>query len=89
MVYLGLGERKGERLGGGHVGLDGGTHESMLDAASYVAAIEKRQGLKVGSPEEIAWRQGFIDASQLSELARPLMKSGYGKYLLDLVDPLR
>lgn len=88
-AYLELGELKVERLGRGHMWLDCGTHESMLDAASYVAAIEKRQGLKVGSPEEIAWRQGFIDASQLRELARPLMKSGYGKYLLDLVDPLR
>lgn len=88
-MYLELGELKVERLGRGHMWLDSGTHESMLEAAGYVAAIEKRQGLKVGSPEEIAWRQGFIDARRLRELAKPLMKSGYGKYLLDLVDPPR
>lgn len=87
--YLELGELKVERLGRGHMWLDSGTHDSMLEAAGYVAAIEKRQGLKVGAPEEIAWRQGFIDTAQLRELAKPLMSSGYGKYLLDLADPPR
>lgn len=87
--YLELGELKVERLGRGHMWLDSGTHDSMLEAAAYVAAIEKRQGLKVGAPEEIAWRQGFIETAQLQELAKPLMSSGYGKYLLDLADPPR
>lgn len=87
--YLALGALKVERLGRGHMWLDSGTPDSMLEAAGYVAAIEKRQGLKIGSPEEIAWRQGFINAAQLRELAKPLMSSGYGKYLLDLVAPPR
>lgn len=87
--YLELGDLKVERLGRGHMWLDSGTHDSMLEAAGYVAAIEKRQGLKVGAPEEIAWRQGFIDTAQLRDLAKPLMSSGYGKYLLELADPPR
>jgi glucose-1-phosphate thymidylyltransferase len=88
-MYLELGDLKVERLGRGHMWLDSGTYDSMLEASGYVAAIEKRQGLKIGSPEEIAWRQGFIDADQLRELAKPLMNSGYGAYLLNLLDPPR
>lgn len=88
-MYLELGDLKVERLGRGHMWLDSGTFDSMLEASGYVAAIEKRQGLKIGSPEEIAWRQGFIDAGQLRELAKPLMNSGYGTYLLGLLDPAR
>ncbi len=77
------------KLGRGHMWLDSGTHDSMLEAAEYVAAIEKRQGLKIGAPEEIAWRQGFIDADQVRALAKPLIGSGYGKYLLEMIDPTR
>jgi len=88
-MYLDLGELNVVQLGRGYMWLDGGTPDSLLEAAAYVAAIEKRQGLKIGSPEEIAWRQGFIDGAQLRDLARPLMKSGYGDYLLGLLDPQR
>jgi glucose-1-phosphate thymidylyltransferase len=86
-MYLESGKLNVVKLGRGHMWLDSGTHDSMLEAAEYVAAIEKRQGLKIGAPEEIAWRQGFIDAEQVRELAKPLLGSGYGKYLLGMVDP--
>ena len=62
--------------------LDTGTHEALLEAAHFIETIERRQGLKVACPEEIAWRMGFIDARQLEALAKPLLKSGYGEYLL-------
>ena len=88
-MYLDLGELNVVQLGRGYMWLDSGTPDSMLEAAAYVAAIEKRQGLKIGSPEEIAWRQGFIDGAHLRDLAQPLMKSGYGDYLLGLLDPQR
>ena len=88
-MYLDLGELNVAQLGRGYMWLDSGTPDSMLEAAAYVAAIEKRQGLKIGSPEEIAWRQGFIDGAHLRDLAQPLMKSGYGDYLLGLLDPQR
>lgn len=65
--------------------LDTGTHDSMLEASSFIATLEKRQGLKIACPEEIAYRMGFIDRAQLEALAQPLMKSGYGKYLLQLI----
>jgi glucose-1-phosphate thymidylyltransferase len=74
------------RLGRGNMWLDGGTFDSLLEAGEYVAAIERRQGLKICAPEEIAWRQGFIDAGQLRALAAPLIKSGYGTYLLKLLE---
>lgn len=74
------------QLGRGHMWLDGGTFDGLLDASEYVAAIERRQGLKICSPEEIAWRQGFIDDVQLRVLANRLVKSGYGAYLLNLLD---
>ena len=66
--------------------LDTGTFDSLLDAANYVRTIEQRQGLKIGAPEEVAWRQGFITDDQLRERAEPLVRSGYGDYLLDLID---
>jgi glucose-1-phosphate thymidylyltransferase len=65
--------------------LDTGTHDSLLEAAQFVQTIERRQGLKVCCPEEVAYRQGFIDAAQLERLAVPLAKSGYGKYLQDVL----
>ncbi|MBS0358710.1 MAG: glucose-1-phosphate thymidylyltransferase RfbA [Proteobacteria bacterium] len=74
-----------EKLGRGIAWLDTGTHDSLLDASNFIATLEKRQGLKIGCPEEIAWRMGFIDREQLHQLAEPLMKSGYGQYLLELV----
>jgi glucose-1-phosphate thymidylyltransferase len=73
-------------LGRGMAWLDAGTHDSMLEASMYVAMIEKRQGLKIASPEEIAFRMGYIDAARLEELAQPLLKSGYGRYLLQVLD---
>ena len=65
--------------------LDTGTHDSLLEAAHFVATIERRQGLNIACPEEIAYRQGFISAEQLETLAQPIRKSGYGKYLLALL----
>ena len=68
----------------GHAWLDTGTHDSLLDAGQFIATVEKRQGLKIGSPEEVAWRQGWITTEQLLALAAPLKKSGYGDYLTKL-----
>ena len=73
-------------MGRGFAWLDTGTHESLLDASNFIHAVEARQGLKVACPEEIAFRQGFIDAAQLRNLAGPLAKTGYGRYLLALLD---
>ena len=85
-VYLERGELAVEIMGRGFAWLDTGTHASLLDAGNYVRIIEDRQGLKVACPEEIAWRQGFIDDVQLERIAAPLVKSGYGAYLLKLLD---
>jgi len=84
-MYLDEGLLKVQRLGRGMAWLDTGTFESLQDAGSYIRTLENRQGLKVGCPEEVAWRQGWIDDNQLEQLANPLIKSGYGRYLLDLI----
>jgi glucose-1-phosphate thymidylyltransferase len=83
-VYLQRGSLKVEILGRGVAWLDTGTHESLLQASTFIQAIETRQGLKVCCPEEIAFRSGFIDADQLERLARPLAKTGYGACLLEV-----
>jgi glucose-1-phosphate thymidylyltransferase len=75
-----------EELGRGFAWLDTGTHQSLLQAASFVETVEQRQGLKIGAPEEIAWRNGWIDDDALRALAEPLAKTEYGQYLLRLVD---
>lgn len=75
-----------EKLGRGIAWLDTGTHKSLLDAANFIYVLEQRQGLKIGSPEEIAWRMGYIDEKNLQELASNQIKSGYGEYLLNLID---
>ena len=84
-LYLEAGKLNVEIMGRGYAWLDTGTHGSLLDAALYVRLIEERQGLKICCPEEIVWRQGFIDDAQLEKLASPLIKSGYGNYLMDLL----
>lgn len=85
-LYLEAGKLSVEIMGRGYAWLDTGTHASLLDAALYVRVTEERQGLKVCCPEEIAWRQGFITSEQLMKIAAPLRKSGYGKYLMGLLD---
>jgi glucose-1-phosphate thymidylyltransferase len=80
--YLKRGELEVGLLGRGHAWLDTGTHESLLEASHFIETIERRQGLKIACPEEIAWRMGYIGAAQLRRLAKPLAKSGYGEYLL-------
>jgi glucose-1-phosphate thymidylyltransferase len=85
-VYLERGQLSVELLGRGTAWIDTGTHDSLLNAGNFIEVIEARQGLKVACPEEIAWRMGYIDNTQLSTLAAPLMKSGYGKYLLKLME---
>jgi glucose-1-phosphate thymidylyltransferase len=84
--YLDHGTLSVEVMGRGFAWLDTGTHTSLLDAALYVKITEERQGLKICCPEEIAWRQGFIDDAQLESVAAPLRKSGYGDYLLGLLE---
>ena len=83
--YLEQGQLSVEILGRGYAWLDTGTHDSLLEAASFIATLQKRQGLQVACPEEIAFRQGWINAEQLTELADPLKKNGYGQYLLSLL----
>ncbi|MDR2625404.1 MAG: glucose-1-phosphate thymidylyltransferase RfbA [Zoogloeaceae bacterium] len=83
--YLALGALKVETMGRGYAWLDTGTHESMLEASQFIATMERRQGLKVAVPEELAWRQGWIDDETLAALAQPLRKNAYGQYLLALL----
>jgi glucose-1-phosphate thymidylyltransferase len=85
-AYLEAGKLKVELMGRGMAWLDTGTHESLLDASQFIATIERRQGLKVACPEEIAYRKGYIDAAQLRQLADPLKKNGYGQYLLRILE---
>lgn len=85
-VYLQQDRLYVEKLGRGNAWFDTGTHDSLLDSSQFVQTIEKRQGQKIACIEEIAWRMNFIDDEQLQELAHPLMSSGYGKYLLSLVN---
>jgi glucose-1-phosphate thymidylyltransferase len=84
--YLEEGQLRVELLGRGMAWLDTGTPDSLHEAASYIRTLEHRQGLKVGCPEEVAWRMGWIDAASLETLAAPLRKSGYGSYLLQLLE---
>jgi glucose-1-phosphate thymidylyltransferase len=83
--YLQSGKLDVEIMGRGYAWLDTGTHDSLLEAASFIATLQKRQGLQVACPEEIAYRQGWIDAATLQRLASPLSKNGYGQYLLNLL----
>lgn len=84
--YLELGELQVEVMGRGTAWLDTGTHDDLLAAAQFIAALDKRQGLKVNCPEEIAYRNGWVSAEKLALLAEPLRKSGYGEYLLKLIN---
>lgn len=88
-AYLERDELNVQILQRGYAWLDTGTHDSLLDAGQFIATLEHRQGLKIACPEEIAWRNGFIDARQLKKLAEPLAKSGYGQYLLGLLKERR
>ena len=85
-LYLDRGALEVETMSRGFAWLDTGTHESMLEASQFIQTIERRQGLKVAAPEEIAWRNGWIDDAQLERLAEPLAKSGYGQYLRGLLN---
>src|SRR3989338_7691219 len=84
-IYMERNKLSVEIMGRGHAWLDTGTHESLLAASHFIQTIEHRQGLKIACPEEIAFRQGFIDATQLEKLAAPLLKSGYGDYLMQVL----
>ncbi len=84
-VYLAEGMLKVQTLGRGHAWLDTGTHDSLLDAGQFIATIERRQGLKIACPEEIAFNLGYISAGQLEALAQPMAKGNYGQYLLSLI----
>ena len=85
-LYLAQNQLQVERMGRGYVWLDTGTHDSLLEASSYVATLQKRQGLMISCPEEIAYRNGWVNASELQSLAAPLAKTAYGRYLLELVE---
>jgi glucose-1-phosphate thymidylyltransferase len=85
-VYLERGQLNVEVMGRGHAWLDTGTHDSLLEAAQFIQTLEKRQGLKISCPEEIAWRNGWIGDEALEKIAQPLIKSGYGQYLMGLLN---
>jgi glucose-1-phosphate thymidylyltransferase len=87
-AYLEMGTLYVEKLGRGIAWLDTGTHESLMQASSFVRVIEERQGLKIACVEEIAYRMGYINAAQLEDLAKPLLKNGYGQYLLSIVEKI-
>jgi len=84
-TYLSRGQLDVEIMGRGYAWLDTGTHDSLLDAGQFIATLEKRQGLKVACPEEIAYRAGWISAAQLEQQAQPMLKNGYGQYLLQVL----
>ncbi len=84
-TYLDRGQLDVQIMQRGYAWLDTGTHDSLLEAGQFIATLERRQGLKIACPEEIAWRNGFINAEQLEKLAQPLAKNGYGQYLLRLL----
>jgi glucose-1-phosphate thymidylyltransferase len=83
--YLRQGQLSVEIMGRGYAWLDTGTHDSLMEAGQFIATLENRQGLKVACPEEVAWRNGWIDAAQLEQLAAPMLKNGYGQYLMRLL----
>lgn len=85
-IYLAQKRLNVEIMGRGYAWLDTGTYESLLDASEFVATIERRQGLKIACPEEIAYRKGWIDATRLERLAQPLIKNGYGRYLMQILE---
>jgi len=84
--YLAQGQLDVEIMGRGYAWLDTGTHDSLLEAGQFIATLERRQGLKVACPEEIAYRSGWIDAERLARLAQPMLKNGYGQYLMKLLN---
>ena len=83
-IYLKNNELSGEIFGRGSAWFDTGTHDSLLEASNFIYTLEKRQSLKIGCPEEVAWRKGWISKNELKELSKPLLKNDYGKYLYDL-----
>lgn len=85
--YLKRGQLKAKLFGRGIAWLDTGTHDSLLDAANFIQILEERQSLKVGCPEEVAWRKKYISTEQLKALAQPMLKNGYGQYLLNICKP--
>jgi glucose-1-phosphate thymidylyltransferase len=84
-VYLDHDELDVQVLGRGDAWLDTGTHDSLIEASQFIQTLEKRQGLKISCPEEVAWRQGWISDAQLEQLAQPLLKNGYGQYLRQIM----
>ena len=88
-AYLKQGQLQVQIMRRGYAWLDTGTHDSLLDAGQFIATLEKRQGLKIACPEEIAFRKQFINAEALEQLAAPMLKNGYGQYLMRLVNDVR